>query len=77
MPVNNPSGNNPLSGRSTGQPDIEKTVIFARPFRSKPHVVISAWSKKEVWLTSVTAMRFKWMNAADEPITIDWIADKE
>jgi len=77
MPVYNPPGNNPQSGRSTGQPDTEKTVIFARPFKSKPHVVISAWSKKEVWLTSVTATHFKWLNSASEAITIDWVADEE
>ena len=77
MPINNPSGNNPQSGRSIGQPDTEKTVIFALPFASPPHVVISGWSKKEVWLTEVTAIGFKWLNSADKAITIDWVADLE
>lgn len=77
MTVSNPPSNNPQSGRSIGQPNTEKTVIFTRPFASKPHVVISAWGKKEVWLTSVTATRFKWRNSANEPITIDWIADEK
>ncbi len=77
MPINNPSGNNPQSGRSTGQPDVETKVVFVRSFGRKPHVVISAWSKKEVWLTQITAKWFKWLNAASEAITIDWVADAE
>lgn len=75
--VNNPSGNNPQSGRSIGLPDVETYVSFVQPFGSIPHVVISAWDKKEVWLTEVTTIAFKWMNSAKNAITIDWIADEE
>lgn len=77
MPINNPPGNNPQSGRSVGLPDIETAVVFVRPFGSMPHVAIGSWTDKEVWLVEVTTEGFKWLNAGQEEVTIDWIADEE
>lgn len=77
MSVNNPGGGNPQSGRSVGQPGSETSVAFHRVFATIPHVVLTGWSKKVVWLVGVSLTGFVWSNSDSKAITIDWLADQE
>ena len=76
MAISNPPANNPISGTATAVAGIEKTVIFATPFATKPHVALTPWGNYHVWLTGTRAKGFKFLNDHDVPVKVDWMADE-